>query len=72
MALDNPTKGMTTKDLIIQALNEISESALPKILEYVRGRKAHYSESLVREEVRQAYEASLRERDEVYRRLANS
>lgn len=63
---------MTTKDLIIQALDEVPESVLPEILDYVRGRKAQHSDSLVRKEVWDAYEASLQEREEVYRRLADS
>ncbi|NJO75776.1 MAG: DUF2281 domain-containing protein [Leptolyngbyaceae cyanobacterium RM1_406_9] len=63
---------MTTKDLIIQALDEVPESALPEILEYVRDRKVHHSQPLIRKEVWDAYEASLREREEVYRRLADS
>lgn len=63
---------MTTKELIIQALNEIPESALPEILEYVRDRKAEHSEPIVRKEVWDAYKASIQERGEVYRRLANS
>ncbi|MCY7394074.1 MAG: DUF2281 domain-containing protein [Leptolyngbyaceae cyanobacterium CAN_BIN12] len=63
---------MTTKDLIIQALNEIPESALPEILEYLRDLKPKQPESSVRKEVWDAYQASIQERDEVYRRLANS
>ena len=63
---------MTTKDLIIQALDNVPESALPEILEYVRGQKAQYSEPSVRKAVWDAYLASERERDEVYRRLADS
>ncbi|MDX2240368.1 MAG: hypothetical protein NW224_06785 [Leptolyngbyaceae cyanobacterium bins.302] len=63
---------MTTKDLIIQALDEIPESALLEILEYVRGRKTEHSEPVVRKEVWDAYQTSLQERDEVYRRLADS
>jgi hypothetical protein len=30
---------MATKDLIIQALDELPESALPKVLDYVRKQK---------------------------------
>jgi hypothetical protein len=63
---------MTTKDLIIQALDDIPESALLEILEFVRDRKVHHSQPLIREEVWEAHEASLREREEVYRRLADS
>lgn len=63
---------MTTKDLIIQALDEVPESALLEILEFVRDRKTQHSQPSVRKEVWEAYEASLQEREEVYRRLADS
>jgi len=63
---------MTTKDLIIQALDDVPESALSEILDYVCSQKAHHSEPSVRKEVWDVYEASLQERDEVYRRLADS
>jgi propanediol dehydratase small subunit len=63
---------MTTKDLIIQALDEVPDYALLEILEYVRGQKAQHSEPLVRKEVWDAYQASVQEREEVYRRLADS
>ena len=63
---------MTTKDLIIQALDDVPESALPEILDYVRSQKAPHPKPSVRKEVWDAYEASLQERDEVYRRLADS
>ena len=62
---------MTTKDLIIQALDEIPESVLPEILEYVRDRKIQQSQSL-QERIWQAYLESEHEREEVYRRLADS
>ena len=42
---------MTTKDLIIQALDELPEAALLEILDYVRERKAQQCDSLVRKEV---------------------
>ncbi|XHX77171.1 MAG: hypothetical protein RBJ76_22445 [Stenomitos frigidus ULC029] len=63
---------MTTKDLIIQALDDVPESALSEILAYVRGQKAQQPEPLVRKEVWEAYLASVQEREEVYRRLADS
>jgi hypothetical protein len=63
---------MKTKDLIIQALDEVPESALPEILDYVRNQKAQHPDPLVRKEVWDAYLASEREREEVYRRLADS
>jgi len=62
---------MTTKDQIIQALDDVPESALPEILDYVRGQKAQHSEPSVRKAVWDAYLASERERNEVYRRLAD-
>jgi len=62
---------MTTKDLIIQALDEIPESALLEILEYVRGQKLKQSQSL-QERIWQAYLESECDREEVYRRLADS
>ena len=60
---------MTTKDLIIQALDKIPESALPGILEYVQGQQPPES---LQERIWQAYLKSEHDRDEVYRRLANS
>ncbi len=62
---------MTTKDLIIQALDDVPESALSEILEYVRDRKEKQLQSL-QERIWQAYLESEHERDEVYRRLADS
>ena len=62
---------MTTKDLIIQALDDVPESALPEILDYVRNRQEKQSQSL-QERIWQAYLESENERDEVYRRLADS
>ncbi|HEY9883465.1 MAG TPA: hypothetical protein V6C98_07620 [Thermosynechococcaceae cyanobacterium] len=62
---------MTTKDLIIQALDDVPESSLPEILDYVRNRQEKQSQSL-QERIWQAYLESENERDEVYRRLADS
>jgi hypothetical protein len=62
---------MTTKDLIIQALDEVPESALLKILEFVRDQKLNQTQSL-QDQIWQAYLESEREREEVYRRLADS
>jgi hypothetical protein len=63
---------MTTKDLIIQALDKVPESALPEILKYVQSQGANHPDPLVRKEVWEAYQLSLQKRREVYRRLANS
>jgi hypothetical protein len=62
---------MTTKDLIIQELDQLPESALPEILEIVR-RWKHEQHQPLREKIWQAYLDSERERKEVYQRLANS
>ena len=62
---------MTTKDLMIQALDDVPESSLPEILDYVRNRQEKQSQSL-QERIWQAYLESENERDEVYRRLADS
>jgi hypothetical protein len=63
---------MTTKDLIIQELDQLPEPALEKLLEIVHSLKVENSENTVRQEVWEAYLASKQEREEVYRRLANS
>ena len=63
---------MTTKDLIIQELDQVPESALIEVLEIVRTLKEKHSFHSVRPDVWEAYLASKREREEVYRRLANS
>lgn len=62
---------MMTKDLIIQALDEVPDSALPDILEYVRSQKTKQLQTL-QERIWQAYLESERDREEVYRRLADS
>jgi hypothetical protein len=63
---------MTTKDLIIQELDQLPEPALEKLLEIVRNLKVESSKDIVRQEVWDAYLASKQEREEVYCRLANS
>ncbi|MBK4729627.1 DUF2281 domain-containing protein [Oxynema sp. CENA135] len=60
---------MTVKGELIQALEQISETELGKVLEFVRSLKSSSTES---DPVWQAYLESKREREEVYRRLANS
>jgi hypothetical protein len=59
-------EAMTTKEQIIQELEQVPEEALSKVLELVRA----LSESKA-ERVWQAYLESEQEREEVYRRLAN-
>lgn len=62
---------MTTKDQIIQELNQASEPTLVKVLEFIRSLQ-NDDEQEIDEEVWQAYLKSEQEREEVYRRLANS
>ncbi len=72
---------MTTKDLILKALEEVPESALPEILQYLRSQKiagqtaaSSPAEPLpsLEERTWQAYLESERDREAVYRRLAES
>ncbi len=62
---------MTVKEQIIQELEQIPETTQKKVLEYLRHLKTEekqHSEN----KVWQAYLESEREREEVYRRLADS
>lgn len=63
---------MTIKEQIMQELEQIPESQLRQVLEFVRSLQAPSRSDEVSSEVWQAYLASKREREEVYRRLANS
>lgn len=63
---------MTTKDQIIQELDQIPESMLDDVLEFVRSLKEKYHAQQEQSDVWKAYLTSLQEREEVYRRLANS
>ncbi|MBL1174864.1 hypothetical protein [Pantanalinema sp. GBBB05] len=63
---------MIIKEQIMQELEQIPESQLRQVLEFVRSLQAPSQPDDVSSEVWQAYLASKRERKEVYRRLANS
>jgi hypothetical protein len=63
---------MTIKEQILQELEQIPESQLSELLEVVRIFKEKYQNNSDDSEVWQAYLASKREREEVYRRLADS
>lgn len=63
---------MTIKEQIIQELEQMPESLLQKVLEFTKTLQAEAQPEDVRDEVWQAYLKSEREREEVYRRLANS
>ena len=62
---------MTIKEQLLQELDQVPESDLQKVLEFVRSLKAE-KQSSINDRVWQAYLDSEREREEVYRRLANS
>ncbi|BAY87069.1 hypothetical protein NIES267_65800 [Calothrix parasitica NIES-267] len=63
---------MTLKEQIIQELEQIPESQLNELLQVVRFFKEKCQDNSQDSEVWQAYLASKREREEVYRRLADS
>jgi hypothetical protein len=63
---------MTIKEQILEELEQIPESQLSELLEVVRIFKEKYQNNSDDSEVWQAYLASKREREEVYRRLADS
>lgn len=62
---------MTTKDLLLQEIDQVPEHRLEEVLEFVRSLKAKQQPE-IDPKVWQAYLDSEREREEVYRRLANS
>jgi hypothetical protein len=61
---------MTTKEQIIQKLEQVSETTLEQVLEFLLTVKPEPPVNEVRSEVWNAYLASKQEREEVYRRLA--
>lgn len=65
------TQARTTKDQVIQELEQVPESALKQVLEFVRSLKNEQLKE-VDAKILQAYLESEQEREEVYRRLANS
>ncbi len=62
---------MSTKEQILQELEQVPESMLKEVIEFIRSLKTNEQERL-EEKAWQAYLNSERERQEVYRRLANS
>lgn len=62
---------MTVKEQIIQELEQIPESIQKKVLEYVLSLKTEEKENS-ENKAWEAYLESEREREEVYRRLADS
>ena len=62
---------MTIKEQILEEIDQVPESALLEVLEFVRSLKTEQQLN-IDDRVWQAYLESERERKEVYRRLANS
>ncbi|MBC6423995.1 MAG: DUF2281 domain-containing protein [Hormoscilla sp. SP5CHS1] len=62
---------MTIKEQILEEIDKVPESALLEVLEFVRSLK-NEQQLNIDDRVWQAYLDSEREREEVYRRLANS
>jgi len=66
---------MTAKAELLRRLEQLPESELVRVLEFARAIASPSSEepaAATDEEVWRAHQDSLRERSEVYRRLANS
>jgi len=63
---------MTIKEQLLQELDQVPESALQEVLEFVRSLKTSHKTELHQSDTWKAYLASKREREEVYRRLASS
>lgn len=63
---------MTTKEQILQELDRVPEPVLLKLLEFIRSLKTEEEPEKLESKAWQAYLDSERERNEVYRRLANA
>ena len=63
---------MTAKDQLLQELDQVPEPMLQEVLEFLLALKAKYPVKSDKSDVWNAYLASKKEREEVYRRLANS
>ncbi|MEG3973777.1 DUF2281 domain-containing protein [Microcoleus sp. herbarium8] len=63
---------MSVKDQVLQELDRVPESAMEEVLEFVLALQENHSNKTQKSDVWKAYLASKKEREEVYRRLANS
>jgi len=66
------SRTMTIKEQLLDELDQIPESVLPEVLEFVRSLKTRQQTELQQSDTWKAYLASKQQREEVYRRLANS
>ncbi|MFB2881154.1 DUF2281 domain-containing protein [Floridanema aerugineum] len=63
---------MATKEQLIHEIDQMPDSMIEQVLEFVLSLKTKHSSESNSSDVWNAYLASKREREEVYRRLANS
>ncbi len=63
---------MTTKEQILQELDQLPASAMEEMLDFIVALKAKHSAQTQESDVWKAYLESQSERKEVYRRLAKS
>lgn len=63
---------MTAKDQLLQEIDQVPEPLLKEVLEFVLALKAKNLVKSEKSDFWNAYLASKKEREEVYRRLANS
>lgn len=63
---------MKTKDQLIQEIEQVPESRLEEVLNFVRSLKTEHQENKIPSEAVKAFSATFEENKEVYRRLANS
>lgn len=63
---------MTIKEEIIEKIDQMPESALLEVLEFISSLKARHQPQSQQSDAWKAYLASKQERKEVYRRLAGS
>ncbi|MEG4802209.1 DUF2281 domain-containing protein [Microcoleus sp. ARI1-B5] len=63
---------MTAKDQLLQEIDQLPEPMLKEMLDFVLALKAKHPVKSDKSDVWNAYLASKKEREEVYRRLANS
>lgn len=63
---------MTNREKLVQEVEPLPDAMVETVLEFVRSLKQNDLPEVVNPKVWEAYLASKREREEVYRRLANS
>ncbi len=63
---------MTIQEKILQELEQVPEGMLTEVLEFIQALKKKLPVQSADREIWQAYLASKADREEVYRRLANS